>query len=550
MSSHREAPEISKDPVADSTDVYAYVSPTDPDMVVLIANFIPLQKPDGGPNFYEFGDDVRYEIHVSNTNRAESNVSYQFKFTTRVRNPRSFLYNTGPITDIRDKTWNRPQFYSVTRVINGKSRVLARNLPCPPVNVGVRSTPDYAALAGQAVHTIGSRKVFAGQRADAFHVDLGSVFDLGALRPFNEAHLISMPAMGGVNAVQSFNVHTIALQVPARELTKDGRPPSGVLDRRSTIGVWATASRRTGRVFDPKQGKFVGRGPWVQVSRLGNPLFNEVIVPMGQKDRWNTREPNRDERFKKFVNRPELGKLLPVLYPGVFPNLDAYKKPRADLNAILLTGIPAGVVPGFTNFTGPVIADMLRLNMAVPPAEDPHPLGLVAGDAAGFPNGRRIGDDVVTIELRAIAGLTIPLVDPSFTPDGAASAIEDGTSNTNADLLDSSRTWGSPAVATRPSPARRRRHDRARARRTRPPSGCGEPARRPGVGAARHRRRHRGARRHDAREPGGRRGRDRCRRPGPPPTRGRGPAPRLRGRGGVAGVPRAGGWHLRPLREG
>ncbi len=444
MSSHREAPEISKDPVADSTDVYAFVSPADPDMVVLIANFIPLQKPDGGPNFYEFGDDVLYEIHVSNTNRAESNVSYQFRFTTKVRNPQSFLYNTGPITDIRDKTWNRPQFYSVTRVINGKSRVLARDLPSPPVNVGVRSTPDYAALAGQAVHTIGSRKVFAGQRADAFHVDLGSVFDLGALRPFNEAHLISMPAMGGVNAVQSFNVHTIALQVPARELTKDGRPPSGVLNRRSTIGVWATASRRTGRVFDRKQGKFVGRGPWVQVSRLANPLFNEVIVPMGQKDRWNTREPNRDERFKKFVNRPELGKLLPVLYPGVFPNLDAYKKPRADLNAILLTGIPAGVVPGFTNFTGPVLADMLRLNMAVPPSQDPHPLGLVAGDAAGFPNGRRIGDDVVTIELRAIAGLTIPLVDPSFTPDGAASAIEDGTSNTNADLLDTFPYLGLP----------------------------------------------------------------------------------------------------------
>jgi hypothetical protein len=403
-----------------------------------------LQKPDGGPNFYEFGDDVLYEIHVSQTNRAESDIRYQFRFTTRVRNKQSFLYNTGPITDIGDETWNRPQFYSLTRVVNGKSRVLARGLPCPPVNVGVRSTPNYAALAAQAVQKVGPRKVFAGQRADAFHVDLGSVFDLGALRPFNDAHLISMPPMGGVNAVQSFNVHTIALQDPARELTRDGRPPSGVLDRRSTIGVWATASRRKGRVFDPKQGKFVGRGPWVQVSRLANPLFNEVIVPMGQKDRWNSREPNRDDRFEKFVNRPELGKLLPVLYPGVFPNLAAYKKPRADLNAILLTGIPQGVVPGFTNFTGPVKADLLRLNLAVPPSANPHPLGLVAGDAAGFPNGRRIDDDVVTIELRAIAGLTIPLVDPSFTPDGAASAIQDGTTNTNAALLDDFPFLGLP----------------------------------------------------------------------------------------------------------
>jgi len=435
MSSHREAPEISKDPVADGTDVYAFVSPENPDMVVLIANFIPLQKPDGGPNFYEFGDDVLYEIHVSNTNKLESDIRYQFRFSTKVRNPGSFLYNTGPITNIEDKTWNRPQSYSLTRVINGKSRVLASDLPCPPVNVGARSTPDYAALADQAVHSIGTRKVFAGQRADAFHVDLGSIFDLGALRPFNEAHLISMPEMGGVNAVQSYNVHTIALQVPKRELTRDGSAPTQVMNRKSTIGVWATASRRTGQVFDPKQGKFVGRGPWAQVSRLGNPLFNEVVVPMGLKDRWNAREPNRDERFARYVDRPELAGLLPALYPGVFPNLAAYKKLRADLSAILLTGIPTGVVPGFRNGTGPVKADVLRLNMAVPPSSEPNSLGLVAGDPAGYPNGRRINDDVVTIELRAIAGLTIPLVDPSFTPDGAASAIEDGTSNTNADLL-------------------------------------------------------------------------------------------------------------------
>lgn len=444
MSSHREAPEISKDPVADSTDLYAFVSPQDPEMVVLIANFIPLQKPDGGPNFYEFGDDVLYEIHVSNTNKIESDVRYQFQFSTKVRNPRTFLYNTGPINNIDDETWNRPQYYSVTRVANGKSQVLARDLPCPPVNVGVRSTPDYAALAAQAVHTVGPRKVFAGQRADAFHVDLGSVFDLGALRPFNEAHLISMPNMGGVNAVQSYNVHTIAIQVPARELTRDGRSPGGPLERRSTIGVWTTASRRKGRVYQPRQGRYVGRGPWVQVSRLGNPLFNEVIVPMSLKDKWNSRRPASDKTFERFVNRPELAGLLPVLYPGVFPNLAAYDKPRADLNAILLTGIPSGIVPGFRNRTGAVKADMLRLNMAVPPSADPKPLGLVAGDAAGFPNGRRITDDVVTIELRAVAGLTIPLVDPSFTPDAAAGAVEDGTSNTNADLLDEFPYLGLP----------------------------------------------------------------------------------------------------------
>ena len=245
-----------------------------------------------------------------------------------------------------------------------------------------------------------------------------------------------MPNMNGVNAVQSYNVHTIAIQVPIDEVTRGEGVPTDPASARSVIGVWATASRRKGRVFDAKKGAYVGNGPWVQVSRLGNPLFNEVIVPMAEKDAWNAAKPGGDAKYTKYVNKPELAGLLPVLYPGVFPNLAAYKKPRADLNAILLTGIPTGVVPGFQNYTGSVQSDMLRLNVAIPPSESPNSLGLVAGDAAGFPNGRRIVDDVVTIELRAIAGLTLPLVDPSFTPDGATSAIEDGTTDTNAPLLD------------------------------------------------------------------------------------------------------------------
>lgn len=436
MSSHREAPEISKDPVADGTDTYAFVSPDNPDTVTLIANFIPLQKPDGGPNFYEFGDDVLYEIHVANSGKGTADVTYQFRFETKIRNPKTFLYNTGPISDIGDETWNRPQSYTVTRVKRGKRHVLGSDLACPPVNVGVRSTPDYAKLGGQAVHSLGKgRQVFAGQRADAFHVDLGSIFDLGALRPFNEAHLISMPAMDGRNAVQSYNVHTIAIQVPITEVARGGRRPTDPTSPGAVIGVWATASRRKGRVYDSKKGKYTDSGPWVQVSRLGNPLFNEVIVPMAEKDRWNAAEPAGDVRYEKYVNKPELAGLLPVLYPGVFPNLAAYTKARADLHAILLTGIPGGVVPGFQNYTGGVPSDMLRLNVAIPPSAEENSLGLVAGDAAGFPNGRRIGDDVVTIELRAVAGLTLPLVDPTFTPDGATSAIEDGTTDTNAPLL-------------------------------------------------------------------------------------------------------------------
>ena len=165
----------------------------------------------------------------------------------------------------------------------------------------------------------------------------------------------------------------------------------------------------------------------MQVSRLGNPLINEVIIPMGDKDRWNRKAPKGDAQFNKYLEQPELARLLPVLYPGVFPNLAGLTAPRADLVAILHTGLPSGIVPGFQNYTGPTQADMLRLNVAIPPSPSPKPLGLVGGDPAGFPNGRRPIDDVVTIELRAVAGITYPLVNPSYTPDGAAGLVQDGT---------------------------------------------------------------------------------------------------------------------------
>ena len=454
MSSHREAPEVSKDPVADNTDVYAFVSPDKPDTVTLIANFIPFQNPQGGPNFYEFGDDVLYEIHVSNRGDARADVTYQFRFSTKVRSDSTFLYNTGPISSISDPAWNRPQSYSVTRVARGDTgRLLASRLSCPPVNIGPRSTPSYATLAGQAVHSIqGGRTVFAGQRAEGFHVDLGSIFDLGTLRPFQMLHLIPSAAAVGVNGTQGLNVHSIAIQVPISDLTRRANRPTDPLDAGSVIGVWATSSRQKSRIWDDVSGRYAWRGPFSQVSRLGNPLFNEVITPMAKKDRWNASQPYDDSVFAKYVAQPELAKLLPVLYPGVFPKLAAYTKPRADLLAILLTGIPAGIVPGFQNYTGSTQADMLRLNVAVPPTANPNPIGLVAGDAAGFPNGRRVIDDVVAIELRAVAGATIPLVDPSFTPDGAVSVLNDGTSNTNAPYLDAFPYLGHPAGGYQTTP--------------------------------------------------------------------------------------------------
>src|SRR6478672_11224932 len=383
MSSHREAPEISKDPVADNTDVYAFVSPDKPDTVTLIANFIPFQNPQGGPNFYEFGDEVLYEIHVSNRGDARPDVTYQFRFTTKIRNKDTFLYNTGPIGSITDPNWNRPQYYSVTRVARGdRPRTLASNLTCPPVNIGPRSTPDYATFTSAAVHAIqGGRTVFAGQRGEGFHVDLGSIFDLGTLRPFENLHLIPSAAAVGVNGTQGLNVHSIALQVPISDLTRRGTTPTDPLDAGSVIGVWATASRQKSRIWDSERGRHSWRGPYSQVSRLGNPLFNEVITPMAKKDRWNSTAPHDDSAFAGYVAKPELARLLPVLYPGVFPHLAAYTKDRADLLAILLTGIPAGVVPGFQNFTGATQADFLRLNMAIPPTmQNPSAAGLLGGD--------------------------------------------------------------------------------------------------------------------------------------------------------------------------
>jgi hypothetical protein len=437
MSSHREAPEIAKDPVADSTDVYAFISPDKAGTVTLIANYIPLQGPAGGPNFYEFGnEDVLYEIHIDNNGDGFADIIYQFTFVRRLATPSSFLYNTGPISSLSDPNWNSKQFYTVKRVDSGGTHTLGSNLPCPPCNIGPLSTPDYEAKLGQpAVHTLSDGTiVFAGQRAEQFYVDLGSIFDLADLRPLQSAnafaHAEGLANQKGVNATDHLNVHSIALQVPVGKLTGAKSP---------VIGVWTTASRQAVTVQAEGPENAFGSGPWRQVSRLGNPLFNEVLVPLGKKDYWNHQLPAHDKQFAQYVANPELAALLPVIYPAIppgkapFANLAALVKsgkPRADLEAILLTGIPSGIVPGFTNYTGAVQSDMLRLNTSIPATPTSSAkystLGLVGGDAAGFPNGRRIADDVVTIELRAVAGLTYALVDPNYTVDPVVQDVTDG----------------------------------------------------------------------------------------------------------------------------
>jgi Domain of unknown function (DUF4331) len=465
VSSHREAPEISKDPVADSTDVYAFMSPDQPGTVTLIANYFPLEGPDGGPNFFEFADDVLYAINIDNTGDGQPDIIYQFRFTTVNNAPASFLYNDGPITALTPPSptsnWNRQQTYTVTRIDVPRNRwgnrggeiVLGSGLLCPPCNIGPLSTPNYSTLASSAIHSLAagpfSARVFAGQRAEGFYVDLGALFDLGDLRGFAGDHLGGpaaglMNGMPGVNSTADVNVHTLALQIPVGELTRS--TPSGPGDPAAVIGVWTTASRQRVRVWGRGQGGWdggFGSGPWTQVSRLGNPLTNELLIGIGDKDGWNTQPPTSDGGyFLDYFAKPLLPQLLPSLYPGVFPNLAAYNSgvhnTRPDIEAIFLTGIPAGVItpaPTFTNYNGTgVKADMLRLNTAIPPASSPNSLGLLGLDVAGFPNGRRVFDDVATIALRAAAGATLGFVVPSFTADAAAGAVDFGVTNGGSDL--------------------------------------------------------------------------------------------------------------------
>jgi hypothetical protein len=399
-SSHAEAPLIGQDPRADNTDLYAFVSPDRPDTVTILANYIPLEAPASGPNFYSFDDSVAYDINIDNNGDSVTDLTYRFRFTTQTRNPNTFLYNVGPIDSLDDKDWNRPQTYSVTRIKYGpgdstSSTVLGENLPTPPDNVGPRSTPNYGALADAAVKTLsdGRSKVFAGQRDDPFFVDLGSVFDLAGLRPFNPFHAIPLPAEPGRDALHNYSTHTIAIQVPIDQVTTFSN---------KIIGVYASASRQMVRVLR-KDGTSHHDGPLVQVSRLGNPLINEAVIPLGQKDFWNRLDPAGDRRFVERYRSPEVSRLENALYGSVLMPIS--ETDRNDLVSILLTGVR--VNPSFNlNFTGPRKADLLRLNTSIAPTApvgQGDRLGVLAGDLAGFPDGRRLEDDVVDIELRAFA---------------------------------------------------------------------------------------------------------------------------------------------------
>ncbi|HKS99207.1 MAG TPA: DUF4331 domain-containing protein, partial [Rugosimonospora sp.] len=400
-SSHREAPLIAADPAVDNTDVYAFVSPDRPGYLTFIANWIPFEEPNGGPNFYPFATDASYNIFVDNDGDAKPDATFQFTFNNiDRRGTNTFLYNNGPVTSLNDPNLLFRQTYTLKSSFHGqpfKTRI--SGAPVAPSRVGPASMPNYAALRQQATLTLpGGWKTFAGQADDPFFLDL-RVFDLLYGGNLSEV---------GQDTLAGYNVNTIALQVPFKDVALNGDA-----QRNPVIGIWSTTDRQRVRISG-QPGHAPSGNDRVQVSRLGNPLVNEVVVPAGLKDAFNALPPSQDAAVPQLVQRvldPEVPKLIQGIY-----GITAPAAPRNDLAEIFLTGIT-------TKANGPIKAnlnsqlmnadvdpqafrpsEMLRLNLGVKPAANPNRLGVLGGDLQGFPNGRRLTDDVVDIELQALEG--------------------------------------------------------------------------------------------------------------------------------------------------
>ena len=382
-SSHREAPLITDDPKADNTDVYAFVSPDRPDTVTLIGSWIPFEEPAGGPNFYPFADNTAYDINIDNDGDARADWIYRWVFSSRYMNKNTFLYNTGPVTSLTDADLNFRQTYDLYKINGdtGHSSQLLNDKPVVPSRVGNASMPNYESLFTSGVSDFGvGAKSWAGQSDDAFFLDL-RIFDLLYGGDLSEV---------GDDTLKGFNVNTIALQVKAEHIAKQGNPSGNPV-----VGIWSTTSRRSTRVLN-WNGTKSESGGYVQVSRLGSPLVNEVVIPVGQKDRFNASKPKDDAQFAKYVLDPEVPKLIELIY-----GIPAPAAPRNDLVQAFLTG-----VPGLNQPANVQASEMLRLNMSIKPADCPafNRLGVIDGDICGFPNGRRLRDDVVDIALRVMEG--------------------------------------------------------------------------------------------------------------------------------------------------
>jgi len=396
-SSHREAPLTAADPKIDNTDVYAFVSPDKADTVTMIANWIPFQEPAGGPNFYPFADDAHYNIKIDNNGDGVPDITYRWTFKSNYKDTNTFLYNTGPVNSLTDPTLNFTQTYTLEKIVGTAAPVaIVSNGKVAPSNVGMASMPNYAMLRDQAITpATGGGTSFVGQADDPFFLDL-RVFDL-----LYGANLKSV----GNDTLNGYNVNSVALQVPKSELLAAGGADP-------VIGVWSTTDRMSMRVLGA-DGTSKSSGDFVQVSRLGMPLVNEVVVPVALKDAFNALPPEKDKTVQAVVdkvNDPEVPKLIEKIY-----GIPAPAAPRDDIFGVFLTGVeglnkPANVKP----------AEMLRLNTSIAPVAQGNRLGVLGGDKAGFPNGRRLSDDVVDIELQALEGALRP------NPPAAVKTLGDG----------------------------------------------------------------------------------------------------------------------------
>lgn len=392
-SSHREAPLISADPQADTTDVWAFRSPDAPGKVTLIASWIPNEEPAGGPNFYSFAPKTRYDINIDNDGDARPDITYRWKFRNHYRNKNTFLYATGPVTSLVDKNLNFFQTYDLfERTESGPWQRLVDDKIVVPSNVGEGSMPNYRKLFDQGTTSFGDGgRTWAGQSDDPFFLDL-RVFDLLYGGDLSET---------GDDTLAGFNVHTVALQEPMAELAAGGKP-----GKHPIIGVYSTTARKRVRVLKRGGGQ-VQRNGFVQVSRLASPLVNEVVIPLRDKNRFNASSPKDDAQFLDYVNKPEVPALIEALYGIEQPDSNANKAgiQRDDLIAVFLTGVdglnqPRNVTP----------SEMIRLNTSIPPCRpgqancDYSRLGVIGGDVAGYPNGRRLADDVLDITLQVAEG--------------------------------------------------------------------------------------------------------------------------------------------------
>jgi hypothetical protein len=390
-SSHREAPLTSIDPTGDDTDTYAFTAQDAPGSLTIVGNWVPFEDPAGGPNFYRFDDKAHYYLNIDNTGDGAADVRYLFDFKTKIRNKNSFLYANGqPIQSVNSPNQNIVQSYSVTRIAKGHSKVIAKNVPSPPSNVGPKTIPNYDQVQAGAIKNLpGGGKVFAGQRDDPFYASLGRIFDTVNLTGAGLGN-----QGGGVDDLAGYAVQSIVLQVPESDVTRDGKPVANDKAANAVVGVWASTERRAISV------KGRGHGRYRQISRLANPLVNEVIIPLGQKDRFNRTQPKDDAaNYGKFVLQPELAAVLNQLFPGV---VNAPEKNRTDIVQAVLQGVPG--LNAFPGSAGKNATDTIKINLGTPPTATPNRLGVLGGDNAGYPNGRRLTDDAVDIDLQVIAG--------------------------------------------------------------------------------------------------------------------------------------------------